>query len=106
METPTLNSEEFLKLKAAAPAWVYRLMFPADRVVLESLNIDALFEWMGNLTRGNPKDVWDMYFLAQDIKPEYEAWIVKFYNKKACGSLWRRIRSIPARHKRGLPLWD
>jgi hypothetical protein len=104
MATPTAN--EFRKLKEAAPSWVYNLMYPADKAVLESLSIDALFEWMGNLTRGNPRDVWDMYFMVGDeLKQEYSEWIANMYTKKQVGAFWRRIRAIPKRWKRALPLW-
>lgn len=106
METLIKSEYEWYKLKQAAPAWVYRLMYPADKVVLESLSLDALFEWMSNLTAGNPKDVWEMYFLAEEIKPEYEKWIYSMYNEKHVGSIFKRIKSIPTRYKRGIPLWD
>lgn len=88
------------------PGWVFRLMFPTDRIILESLSRDYLFDWMSNLTAGNPRDVFDMYFLAEDVKPFYEKWFTEMYHKKKCGSLWRRIRAIPYRWQWGtIPLW-
>jgi hypothetical protein len=82
-------------------------MFPTDRLVLESLNVDYLFDWMSNLTNQPARDIWDMYFMVdEEVKDRYNEWWERMYHGEQCGSLWRRIRAIPARYKRGIPIWD
>lgn len=103
----SLDSKTF-KAYLHTPEWVTSLLYPEDKIILESLGRDYFADWYAMGGEDTHK-YFDFYFWLtkhERRRREFERWYTKMFVQRNCGCFWRRIRSIPARHRGRLPLWQ
>lgn len=83
------------------------LKYPQDKILIEALNIDDLFDWFSGYTRLNSIEYFKFVDSfepwtreGEEALKEFNAWWDEMYRKKKSGTLFKRIKAALWRSKK------